>query len=215
MQMTLYTGRRVDPWNLTVQDIDIVAIAHSLSNLCRFGGHTNKFYSVAQHCIRVASIVPKEDRLEGLLHDATEAYIQDVVRPVKIRLKEYKELEHRVWMQFAFKYGLPGSFSETIKRADDASLKSEIRQFLNNPGRDIELADPYWTNVEEVDEVHRTLAPDEAEAMFLMTYADAIAQRVEFIQKGVVKCGRCIENKCRPECVFYDKLHSETGRAVN
>lgn len=209
--MTLYSGRRVDPWNLTVQDVDIQSVAHSLALLCRFGGHSNKFYSVAQHCVRVAATVPKEYRLEGLLHDATEAYIQDVVRPVKHRLFKYKELENHVWQQFSFKYGLPSEMSDIVKKADNALLKSEIRQFVNNPGRDIELAHPFWNDVEEVDEASRTWTPEEAEAMYLMTYADAVAQRVEFIRQGTVKCGRCQNAECRPDCQFYGQISQDTN----
>lgn len=204
--MTLSTGRRVDPWNLTVGDIDIVAVAHSLSMLCRFGGHSNKFYSVGQHCVRAAALVPKEDRLEALLHDGTEAYLQDLVRPVKHRMYDYKQLEQKVWQQFAFKYGLNEHLSDSVKKVDNQLLKSEIRQFINNPGRDVELAHPFWDDVEEVDPVDRTWSPDECEAMYLMTYADAVAQRVEFIRNGTVRCGRCSNSKCNPDCVFYGQF---------
>lgn len=201
--MTTYTGRRIDPWNMTSSDIDVISVAHSLSMLCRFGGHSTKFYSVAQHSIRVAQQVAKEYRLEALMHDATESVCQDLIRPIKHRLWKYQELEEYIWQQFAFKYGFPPTMSECVVKADNAVLKSEIRQFLKNPGRDIELANPFWTNVEEVDEVSRALPPEEAEAMFLMCYADALAQRVEFLRTGQIKCGRCENGECRPDCAFY------------
>lgn len=212
--MTLYSGRRVDPWNLAVGDIDIVSIAHSLSLLCRFGGHSTEFYSVAQHSVRVAQRVPKEYRLEGVLHDGTEAFVQDLIRPVKRRLVPYKDLEKKIWQQFSFKFGLGETLSYPVVAADDEVLLSEIRQFLNNPGRDLELAEPYWKDVEEVDPVHRVWSPAEAEAMFMMTYTDAVAQRVKFLQNGVVQCGRCSNSECDPSCVFYESM-KQTKAATN
>ncbi len=81
--MIIYTGRDVNPLNMTLDDIDIVDIAHHLSNICRFGGATREHYSVAQHCVLVSLHVPKDEALAGLMHDAAEAYIGDFVAPLK------------------------------------------------------------------------------------------------------------------------------------
>jgi len=72
-----YSGKRIDFENPDPDQIDIVDIAHGLSNLCRFSGQSKYFYSVAQHSFYV-SLVCKENKLQALLHDATEAYMADV-----------------------------------------------------------------------------------------------------------------------------------------
>ncbi len=91
------SGREVDPFEMTIDDIDIMDIAHSLSMQCRFAGHVPSFYSVAEHCVRAVQLLAASrdlavEQLRGdriarslLLHDADEAYLQDLVKPVKSR----------------------------------------------------------------------------------------------------------------------------------
>ena len=81
-----YTGKYINVFDPDPEMIDIEDIAHSLSNTCRWGGHCRKFYSVAQHSVMVVDWLPVSDsklRLAGLMHDATEAYLTDLSKPIK------------------------------------------------------------------------------------------------------------------------------------
>jgi hypothetical protein len=81
--MQTYNGT---PFELTApkkEDVDFEEIAHSLSQICRFAGHVRPFYSVAEHCCRVADLLPHPLKAYGLLHDAHESYIGDITTPVK------------------------------------------------------------------------------------------------------------------------------------
>ena len=91
-----YTGRQFFPLTPRQEDIDIEDIAHSLSRLCRFNGHCKSFYSVAEHSYRISYIVPPEFALWGLLHDAGEAYLSDLPRPIKHQIPEFIEIEERL-----------------------------------------------------------------------------------------------------------------------
>lgn len=115
------------PWEST---IDIGSIAHALSHICRFTGHTRQFYSVAQHSYMVSLIVPPEFAFEALLHDAAEAYIGDVASPLKHMLHDYKRVEKDV-EEAVFQYfgiGLP--LNHCVKRADLIMLATEARDLL-------------------------------------------------------------------------------------
>ena len=81
--MQTFTGRLFDPFNPDPALIDLRDIAHALGNICRFGGHSRRYYSVAEHSILVASLVPEPLRLPALLHDAAEAYLGDIITPIK------------------------------------------------------------------------------------------------------------------------------------
>ena len=131
--MTLYSGREVDIFNLKPEDINIEDIAHSLSNLCRFGGHCLFNYSVAQHSF-LCSLEPgtKKEKFSFLLHDASEAYVNDLVRPIKHRpeLKKYRDLEDDVQRIIFEKFGLDYPFSEKIHQVDNKVLIKEIKELI-------------------------------------------------------------------------------------
>src|SRR5271165_4859950 len=84
-----YTGKKFFPMDPKPEDICIEDIAHSLSMICRFTGHSREFYSVAQHSVYVSELCSEQWMLHGLLHDAEEAYTNDLARPIK-RLKEFE-----------------------------------------------------------------------------------------------------------------------------
>lgn len=83
-----YTGKKFYYFDAKLDQIDIIDIAHALANQCRFNGHCHPFYSVAEHCYHASYLVPPEDALEALLHDASEAYIGDIPKPLKMGISD-------------------------------------------------------------------------------------------------------------------------------
>lgn len=128
--METYTGKYVTPLDLKYEDISILDIAHHLSLLCRFNGACREFYSVAQHSVVIASMVPDGSRLAALLHDASEAYMADVIRPIKYSILELKLIEDRIEIRILAKFKCFGADWEAIKRADNIMLATEARDLM-------------------------------------------------------------------------------------
>lgn len=113
-------------------EISLVDIACALSRIARFGGHGLHFYSVAAHSLFCEQIgeqlgMDKNARATLLMHDAAEAYVGDVVRPLKYsgRVGEYDEIEHTIWCAIAFKWGLPMITCKDIKAVDNIACITE------------------------------------------------------------------------------------------
>lgn len=109
--MQTYTGKQFFPLSPRAEDIDPVDIAHSLSMQCRYNGHVDFFYSVAEHCILMSEWIEAEYSdielaLWALLHDATEAYVGDMVRPLKLSLPIFSAIEDKVMVEVADKFAL-------------------------------------------------------------------------------------------------------------
>lgn len=137
-----YTGKKFWPLDPNAEEICIEDIAHSLSLLCRFGGHCKEFYSVAQHSVMGARAIYNSNysseylALHFLLHDAAEAYICDLPRPVKKHSelgRLYKEVEHKLELVIASKFNLEYPMPALIKVTDSRMLLTEKRDLLADP----------------------------------------------------------------------------------
>lgn len=130
-----YTGGVFFPLAPRVEDVRISDIAHALSQLCRFAGHTKAFYSVAQHSVLVSHMCSPADALWGLLHDASEAYLSDIVSPLKRAsgMGGYRVIESRVQLVIAQAFGLSATEPSSVKAADQALLRIEQRDLVTMP----------------------------------------------------------------------------------
>jgi hypothetical protein len=128
-----FTGKRFDLLNPKLHQIDIVDIAHALSMQCRFGGMSQRFYSVSQHSVLVSYLVGEKDALHGLLHDASEAYLADVTSPLKHsgRMEGYLALEKHVQGLICQKFGLSEIEPPSVKRADKLMLAIESKTLMS------------------------------------------------------------------------------------
>ena len=183
------TGRIVDvdtieAWQITIEDI-----AHSLSNLCRFTGHTKSFYSVAEHSVlaskNVQQFLPKAEEWDSpieyeagvraaqkmaLLHDAHEAYVGDIARPMRGKFRGLVEYKNRIDEQIYMRFGLAMSqrwakdIGEAVAAVDAALLSTEKEKVLSVnvpwPG---ELAKPLDIHI-------AMLLPHDAKAHFLCCF---------------------------------------------
>lgn len=160
--ITTYSGKSVDPFAMTIGDVDIVDIAHALSMQSRFSGHCSRFYSVAEHSVLVSTLVPRECALDALLHDAAEAYIGDVPGPVKSRLREFIDLETAVFAAVAARFGIPCELLEPVKLADREALQIEMAALM--PPRDRQSPSQHQSSLGS--------SPDEARQRFLQRFEE-------------------------------------------
>ena len=158
--------------------IDINDIAHALANTCRFGGHTYKFYSVAQHCCKVTErTFFQRDKLAALLHDASEAYLCDLPRPIKQQLSHYRELEEKLMIVIAAKFDFEYPLPRDVDQNDVFVLRDEYSELMESH------TCVCWT-------------PEEAKERFLELYevyrVKAIPGQRYFLQGELQRDGRFI-----------------------
>jgi 5'-deoxynucleotidase YfbR-like HD superfamily hydrolase len=132
-----YTGKMLDFSRPSDADIDAEDIAHALARVCRYGGAMDGFYSVASHCVYVSRFLEEQGhstyiQAAGLLHDATEAYLGDMVSGLKRLVPEYRRLED-AWEARVFKHFdvyVTGRVKHIVKDADLRARLSEIRDLF-------------------------------------------------------------------------------------
>jgi hypothetical protein len=145
-----YSGKKFWPEFPERSEIDIEDIARALSRLCRFGGHCRFFYSVAQHSVLLANEMPTlELKRIALMHDAPEAYTQDIIRAVKRLLKEYKPIEAGFWKIISTKFNLPLELPQIVKDGDNRILLTERHALISSTARwDLDdLYEPFETPI--------------------------------------------------------------------
>ncbi len=129
-----YSGVSFSPLSPCMEDISPLDIAHALSYMCRANGHFKSFYSVAQHCLACEAEarlrgLSREVRLACLIHDASEAFISDITRPVKRALSQYREIEERLQRVIYKRFGIDPDdkvLMAAVSEIDDAMLYYEF-----------------------------------------------------------------------------------------
>jgi hypothetical protein len=144
--METYTGRQFYPANPRIQDFTIFDIAHALANKCRYNGHSAKFYSVAEHCVKLALMARhlKHDvktQFWFLMHDASEAYLPDVPRPIKHFFPDLIKMEHHCDALIREWCGLGHDMPPLIKEWDSRIIVDERRQLLLPSGNKWQVDD--------------------------------------------------------------------------
>ena len=173
------SGRFVNPFDPDPSQLDIADIARALGNLCRFGGHSRAFYSVAQHSVIVSELVEQrggdaDEVFAALMHDASEAYLGDMPHPLKHRSAlgaAFKAAEDHLEEVIRARFGIKADVPE-IKRADRALLASERLAFS--------AENWHWPELDGVEPLDLELtawSPEEATEAFARRYAELDARR--------------------------------------
>ena len=165
----LISGKLFNPFHPDKHDIKIEDIAHSLSHLCRFNGHIPYFYSVAEHSVLVLDLALEDDpkmspikQMQYLLHDATEAYIGDMVKPLKIGMPKFNKIEDRVWKEISSKFNINYIWDEKLKYYDIKALVTEYHIFK---GKTI---GKYWSEgIDPKTDAKLGLTSEEAKKLFM------------------------------------------------
>lgn len=159
------------PCIITLNDV-----AKGLSQVSRFKGDTIRPYSVARHSFVVSYLVPAPYALEALLHDAPEAYLGDLISPVKALCPDYQRLEQIWWEAVAFNYQLPKQISKEVHAADRMAFLSEAVSLLREDNR------AEYLKVLGIDPT-KTLTLEELEVKFAVPKEDCI--QFQFVNRAL------------------------------
>jgi len=165
----VYSGEKFWPLDPKPEEVNIKDIAHSLALQCRFNGHCNKFFSIAQHSVFVSKIVPPEQALAGLLHDGAEAYTGDIISPLKKFLPpEFREIEKAIEKAIFEHFEINNINHFEIKKADRIALFTEMRDLMKKPYSKWDEQDSLQAHPDKII----PLNPGEAEKEFIERYKE-------------------------------------------
>jgi hypothetical protein len=128
-----WSGKQFWPLAAAVEDVHIEDIAWMLAGQNRWKGATRTPISIAQHSVIVSRLCEPAFALQGLLHDATEAYLGDIAGPIKSLLPDFVRAEEALWKVIAARFGVPVEFHASVKHADLVSLHTESRDLMLPP----------------------------------------------------------------------------------
>jgi hypothetical protein len=164
--MQTASGRQFWPLDPQPGEVAIDDIAHALSLLCRFGGHCRRFYSVAEHSVLLARAAEPEHKRWALMHDSPEAYVMDLIRPLKRDIPGYKEHEARVLQAISVRFNLFFGIPAAVKLLDSRILMDERAQNMESPPV------PWEIEVEPLGVQLQFWTPEQAKREFLAAYAE-------------------------------------------
>lgn len=185
--MQTYSGRRFHPLEPRASDVELVDVAHGLAMTCRYGGQCRQFYSVAEHCVLVSEFVEAHARNAGmaaadvrklaqlaLMHDSAEAYIGDMIRPLKHQpeMIAFRDAETAIEREIAYAFGLVWTpeAHDIVKRIDDRILIDEISHLM--PAPEAYLQTPLLRELSPLGARFHCMSPPEAFGMFMRRFRE-------------------------------------------
>lgn len=181
-----YTGRAFEPLAPCAADVDIHDIGHALAMKCRFNGHCRRFYSVAEHSVRLSRLVSPQWAFEALMHDAAEAYLPDIPRTLKHWIgtwgltpaRSFRELEHEIMRIIAECFELTYPFPDEIHENDLRLLVTEGRDLMAPPPK------PWGIGELPFAETIIPWSPEESEARFRQRFVELQTERTASLAGG-------------------------------
>lgn len=168
--IVIASGQYFDFLNPGASEIFVEDIAQSLSLICRFGGHTRdrRMYSVAQHSVLASYLVPPMYAVDALMHDAAEAVLGDMVKPLKNLLADYRALEFTVEQALFTRFDVRFPLPDCVKHVDRVLLSTEQRDIAARHHGE-------WESTREVEPLPDRIIPvssDDAYEMFMARYEE-------------------------------------------
>lgn len=180
-KIMLHSGRLFDFLRPELNEVSVEDVAHGLAHTCRYGGQCDGFFSVAEHSVLVSEVV-NSSQLAALFHDAAEAFVGDMPRPLKQLLPEFRLIEKRIEQALFARFGIPWPVPSHVKQADYTVMAAEQRVLMPSG------TNPWVTaSVEPADVPIRRLHPEQAKAFFLERYAQLASQQSI---SGAIECNR-------------------------